>query len=64
MQNGLFYLYSLDRSINFLYKVSGWFSLIPPFVEISVFKANSVDIDQMLQYAVSDLGLHCLPMSL
>ena len=24
--------------------------------------ANSADLDQMPHYAVSDLGLHCLPM--
>ena len=33
------------------------------FVAIPVFNANSVDPDQMLCSAVSDLGLHCLPMS-
>ena len=26
--------------------------------------ANSGDPDQMLHYAVSDLGLHCLPITL
>ena len=29
-----------------------------------VFNANSVDQDQRLRSAASDLGLHCLPMSL
>ena len=33
-------------------------------IEIPVFNANSVDTDQMLQNVVSDLGLHCLQMSL
>ena len=26
--------------------------------------ANTVDADQMLHYVASDLGLHCLPMTL
>ena len=30
----------------------------------SVFDANSVDTDQMPHSVASDLGLHCLPMSL
>ena len=30
----------------------------------TVFNANSVDSDQMPRSAASDLGLHCLPMSL
>ena len=34
------------------------------FYRILVFNANSVDPDQMLCSAASDLGLHCLPMSL
>ena len=38
--------------------------LLPYFIEIPVFNANSVDPDQMLCSAMSDLGLHCLPMSL
>ena len=33
------------------------------FIEIAVFKANSVDTDQTLQNTQHDLGLHCLPMS-
>ena len=32
--------------------------------EISVNHANSVDPDQTPRFAASDLGLHCLPMSL
>ena len=31
---------------------------------MSVFNANSVDPDQTPRSAASDLGLHCLPMSL
>ena len=37
----------------------GWFLLLPCFIENSVCTANSVDPDQ-----TSNLGLHCLPMSL
>ena len=34
------------------------------FIEIPVFNANSVDPDQTPRSVASDLGLHCLPMSL
>ena len=45
--------------------MSGYFFLlISCFVEISILNANSVDPDQMPHSAASDLGLHCLPMSL
>ena len=44
--------------------VSGWFVLLPCFTEIPVLYANSVDPDQTPRSAASDLGLHCLPMSL
>ena len=37
----------------------GSFSLLPCFIEIPVLNANSVDPDH-----TSDMGLHCLPMSL
>ena len=30
---------------------------------LEILQANSVDPDQMLHFAASDLGLHCLPMS-
>ena len=39
--------------------VSGCFLLLPCFIEIYVFNANSVDPDQTLRSAASDLGLHC-----
>ena len=46
----------------------GQFLLLPYFVGISELNANSVDSDQTPRSAafnaVSDLGLHCLPMSL
>ena len=44
--------------------MSAWFILLLCFVAIPVFNTNSVDHDQRLCFAVSDLGLHCLPMSL
>ena len=44
--------------------VSGKFLLLSSFVEISYFNANSVDPDQMPRSAVSDLGLHWLPIFL
>ena len=34
------------------------------FIEISEFNANSVDPDQTPRSVASDLGLHCLPMSI
>ena len=33
-------------------------------MEIPVFNANSVDPDQTPRSAASDLGLHCLPITL
>ena len=60
MQNGLFCLHSLDRSITSIR--GGRFLLC--FIEISVFNANSVDPDQTPHSAASDQELHCLPMSL
>ena len=36
----------------------------PCFREIYVFNANLLDPDQTPRSAASDLGLHCLPMSL
>ena len=38
--------------------------LLPCVIRIPVFNANSVNPDQTPQNAASDLGLHCLPMSL
>ena len=43
--------------------LSCWFLLLLCFIEIPIFNANSVDPDQTLHSAASDLGLHCLPMS-
>ena len=56
---------SLFGSVHFQYKgVSAYFVLLPDFIEIPVFNANSVDPAQMLHSALSDLDLNCLPMSL
>ena len=44
--------------------MSGQLLLLSCFVEIPVINANSVDPDQSPHSGVSDLGLHCLPMSL
>ena len=38
--------------------------IITWFTEIPALNANNVDPDQTPQNAASDLGLHCLPMSL
>ena len=40
------------------------FLSLPCFIEIHVFNSNNVDPGQMPCSAVSDLGLHCLLMSL
>ena len=44
--------------------VSVYFSVLPSVIEICDFGANSVDPGQTPRSAASDLGLHCLPMSL
>ena len=62
MPSGIFYLKSLDRSNS--NRRGCLFLLLPCFIEITVFYANSVDPDQLPHSVVSDQGLHCLPMSL
>ena len=62
MPSGLFYLDSLDQSIDSL-RVSGQFVLLPCFTEMPVVNANSVDPDQPPHSAASAPSLHCLPMS-
>ena len=62
MPTGIFYLNFLDRSISYIRSV--WLVLLSYFVEIPELNANSVDPDQMPHSVASDLGLHCLPMSL
>ena len=44
--------------------VSGQFLLLSCSVELSELNANSVDPDQTPRSAASDLGLHCLPLTL
>ena len=44
--------------------VTGWFLLLPCFIETSKLYRNSVDSDQTSRFAASDLGLHRLPLSL
>ena len=61
MSSRLFYLIILDRYIS-IFRVS--FLLLPCFIENPVFIANSVDPDQRMRSTASDLGLHCLPVSL
>ena len=60
MLGGLFYLKSLDRAIT---NRRGVQLLLPCFIEMPIFNANSVDPDQTPHSVASDLGLHCLPMS-
>ena len=40
------------------------FLLLPCFIGVFELNAKSVNPDQMLHSVASDLGLHCLPMSL
>ena len=63
MPSRFYYRNSWDWSFS-LEGVPSWFLLSPCFIEIPVFIANSEDSDQMLCSAASNLGLHCLPMSL
>ena len=56
--SGLFYLNSLDRSISCIRGV--WLVFITTVAELFKLNANSVDPDQTLRSAASDLGLHCL----
>ena len=58
-----FYVHSSGRSISNIRGVWLVF-IIPCFIEIPVFNANSVNPDQMPRSAASDLGLLCLLMSL
>ena len=63
MSSGFCYFNALDRSFSNrrgVWLVCIFIILIP----ISVFNANNVDPDQTPHSAASDLGLHCLPMSL
>ena len=63
MPSGIFNLDSLDRFISYIGGVWLVF-LITMFARISELNANNVDPDQMPHSAASNLGLHCLQMSL
>ena len=63
MPSGIFYLKSLDKSISNR-RGSVYFLLLPCFKEFPLFNANTVDPDQTPRSVASDLGLHCLVMSL
>ena len=54
---------SLDRFISIL-GVSILFLLLPCFIAKSMLNANSGDPDQTPRSVASDLGLHCLPISI
>ena len=62
MSSGLLNHNSLDRSIS--NRMCVWLDFIITMIEIPVSTANSVDPDQTPRSAASDLGLHCLPISL
>ena len=64
MLSGLSFLNSLDRSLS--NKRGVWLVLLQYycFIEIPIFRANSEDPDQTPRSAASDLGLHCLSMSI
>ena len=63
MPNGNFYLHYSDRSISDV-RVSGYFLIMPCFIEFPVFNANSVDPDPAPRSAATDLGLHCFANAL
>ena len=62
MSSGLFYLSLWTGPFTFE-EVSGLYIMLPFIIEIPVLGANSVDPDQTPRSAVSDLSLHCLPVS-
>ena len=64
MPNGFFYRHSSDRSI-FIMRGVWLVFIITMFYRNSYTKtANSVDSDQTPRSVASDLGLHCLPLSI
>ena len=63
MPSGIFYFKCLDRSVSYI-RGGCLVIIIIIFVEILELNANRVDPNQMPQNAASDLGPHCLPMSL
>ena len=53
----------LDKSICY-FRESGLFCCFYSIFDGKILLANNADPDQMPHYVASDLGLHCLPMSL
>ena len=60
---GLFHCYMLDKSIC-QFRTVGSFLLLSFYFLWKILLANNVDSNQMAHYVASDLGLHCLPMTL
>ena len=58
----LFHYCMLDKSISRFRGVGSYF--ITFYFIWKILSANNVDPDQMPHYVASDLGLHCLPMTL
>ena len=58
MPSRFFPLYALEPSVSNRMGVS----LLPSFIAIHVFNANSVDPNQTSWYAAYDLDLHCKQM--
>ena len=48
----------------FISNLRGLFLVLLFIIKVHVLNANSEDIDQTPHSAASDLGLHCLPMSI
>ena len=63
MPSGLFYL-TLWTGLFLNQMMSGWLLKGPRLIETPVFNANSIDPYQTPRSVASDLGPHCLPMSL
>ena len=65
MSSGLFYHNTLDGLFSIVgCPVSLLLLLLLCIIDITTFSANSVDPEQTPPSAVSDLGLHCLPIIL
>ena len=60
---GLFHCYKLDKSICHFRGVGSIFVAFLLF-SMEILLANNVDPDQTPHYVASDLGLHCLPLTL
>ena len=60
---GFFHCFMLDESICHFRSIRSILSLLFHFYW-KLLLANTVDPDQMPHYVASELGLHCLPMTL